>query len=532
MRTWSDIDELIKVGGRPSRAILEVAKERDIGVIVMGAQGKHTLDRVFFGSTTHRVVTHAEVPVLTLRACLPLRSCRSHNAQDTWRLVGALFLEVGMRRSNTRTRQLIGAATVVAALAALVPNSAVRGAVEDTLPMGTPEEVGMSAERLQRVSALMKRNIDQNLLAGTVSLIARHGKVAHLEAQGFADKEAGVAMTADHLFTIMSMTKPIVTVGLMMLYEEGYFRLDDPISTWLPGYANKTVRHTVGGREVTEPAARPVTVRHVLSHTSGLSIRPPAGRGGQNRERPATLAEAVDAAADLPLAFHPGDEWQYGASTDYVAILVEKISGMSLDAYLRERIFEPLGMVDTHYNIPQSKVDRVAAVYRPTGPDNAIELFRAPAFREPTRYFSGQAGLSSTVADYFRFHQMMLNGGELDGVRLLSPRTVNLMVSNHAGDSLVYVRGPGYGFGLGYGIVMDPGRATDHLSPGSFLWGGAWGTVAWVDPAEDMLGILMMQITSYAHLSVRQDFSTVASQAIIESNRHNPPTVMGYDRRH
>ena len=153
-----------------------------------------------------------------------------------------------------RPRSLIGAATVAAALALLVPNSAVRGAVEDTLPMATPEDVGMSSERLQRVSALMKRNIDQDLLAGTVSLIARHGKVAHLEAQGFADKESGTAMTADHLFTIMSMTKPIVTVGLMMLYEEGHFLLDDPISKWLPGYANKTVRRTVGGRQVTEPA--------------------------------------------------------------------------------------------------------------------------------------------------------------------------------------------------------------------------------------------------------------------------------------
>jgi CubicO group peptidase (beta-lactamase class C family) len=437
-----------------------------------------------------------------------------------------------MTWSDSRTRKLLTAVAVGAAVVVLVPISAIRGAVEDTLPMASPEEVGMSSERLQRVSALMQRNIDDDLLAGTVSLIARHGKVAHLEAQGFANQEAGVAMTADNLFTIMSMTKPIVTVGLMMLYEEGYFRLDDPISKWLPGYADKSVRRTLGGRVVTEPAARPVTVRHVLSHQSGLSIRPPAGRGGQRSERPTTLSEAVDAAADVPLAFHPGDEWQYGASTDYVAILVEKISGMSLDDYLRERIFEPLGMLDTHYNIPESKVDRVAAVYRPTGPANTIELFRAPAFREPTRYFSGQAGLSSTAADYFRFHQMMLNGGELDGVRLLSPRTVNLMISNHAGDNLVYVRGPGYGFGLGYGIVMDPGRATDHLSPGSFLWGGAWGTVAWVDPAEDMLGILMMQITSYGHLSIRQDFSTVASQAIIETNRDNAPTVMGYQSRY
>ena len=418
---------------------------------------------------------------------------------------------------------------VVVAVALLSPVSLVRGAEDENLPMASPEEVGMSSERLQRVTALMQRHIDQNLLAGTVSLIARHGKVVHLEAQGFANKEAGVPMATDNIFTIMSMTKPIVTVALMTLYEEGHFLLDAPISKWLPEYADKTVRIPGGARTLSEPAARPITVRHVLSHTSGLSIRPATPpRGGQARARPATLAEAVDGAAGVPLAFHPGSEWQYGASTDYVAILVEKISGMSLDDFLRERIFEPLGMQNTFYNIPESKVGQVAAVYRPSGPGNTIELSRAPSYREPTRYFGGQAGLSSTAADYFRFHQMMLNGGELDGTRILSPRTINLMVSNHIGDKLVYIRGPGYGFGLGYGIVMDSGLANDHLSPGSFLWGGAWGTVAWVDPVEDILGVLMMQITSYRHLTVRQDFSTVTSQAILETNRHNPPTVMGY----
>ena len=393
---------------------------------------------------------------------------------------------------SQHTQRFVGVLAVAIALVVLLPISLVRGAEDDSLPMASPQEVGMSAERLQRVSELMQRNIDQNLLAGTVTLIARHGKVAHLEAQGFNHKEADDTMATDDIFVIMSMTKPIVTVALMMLYEEGYFRLDDPISRWLPTYADKTVRQTVEGRTVTEPAASPVTVRQILSHTSGLSIRPSGPRGGRAGARPATLSEAVDLAADVPLAFHPGTEWQYGASTDYVAILVEKISGMSLDDFLRERIFEPLGMDDTHYNIPESKVDRIAAVYRPTGPDNTIELFRAPTPRPPTRYFGGQAGLNSTAADYFRFHQMMLNGGELDGVRLLSPRTVSLMASNHVGDKLVYVRGPGYGFGLGYGIVMDPGQATDHLSPGSFLWGGAWGTVAWIDPVEDMLGILMI----------------------------------------
>jgi CubicO group peptidase (beta-lactamase class C family) len=188
-------------------------------------------------------------------------------------------------------------------------------------------------------------------------------------------------------------------------------------------------------------------------------------------------------------------------------------------------------MDDTHYNIPESKVNRVAAVYSPSGRGRTIELFRAPAFREPSEYFSGQAGLSSTVHDYFRFHQMMLNGGELDGVRILSPRTISLMISNHVGDNVVYVRGPGYGFGLGYGILLDSGKASDHLSPGSFMWGGAWGTISWVDPVEDMLGVLMTQITSYRHINMRVDFSTTASQAIIETHRHNPPTVRGYEVR-
>lgn len=418
---------------------------------------------------------------------------------------------------------------VVLAVLLIGSSDSLRGA--DALPTAKPEDVGMSPERLQRVNTLTERYIDANLLAGTVTLVARHGKVVHFEAQGYRDKAAGARMTTDSIFTIMSMTKPIVSVALMMLFEEGRFLLDDPISKWLPEYKTKQVLVSDGARERLDPAKRPITVRHVLTHTSGLSLRPRGGagaNGGGDQRRPETVEEAITRAADVPLAFHPGEQWQYGASTDYVALLVEKISGVSLDDFLRTRLFEPLGMSDTHYNVPQSKVARVAAVYRPSGPGNTIELFRAPRYAEPTKYFGGQAGLNSTAADYFRFHQMMLNGGELNGVRILSPRTINLMISNHIGDLLVYVRGPGYGFGLGYGVLRDPGKANEHLTPGSFMWGGAWGTISWVDPLEDMIGVLMTQITSYAHLNVRPDFSTVASQAIVESARHKPPKVMGY----
>ena len=435
-----------------------------------------------------------------------------------------------MRASKHRTLFVATGVATGLALALLVSPAALRGAEDDVVPMATPEEVGMSSERLQRVDDLVQRYIDDDMLAGAITLIARHGKVAHFEAQGWQHKEANRAMPKDAIFTIMSMTKPIVSTALMMLYEEGRFLLDDPISKWLPAYADKQVLINDVPRPRREPAARPVTVRHVLTHTSGLSLTRPVRRGESQPTRPATLGERIDDAADIPLNFHPGDEWQYGASTDYVAILVEKISGQNIDDFLRERIFVPLGMPDTQYNIPRSKVDRVAGAYSPSGPNHTIELFRAPEFREPTRYFSGVAGLSSTAADYFRFHQMMLNGGELDDVRLLSPRTINLMISNHIGyDKPVYVRGPGYGFGLGYGVLMDAGRARDQMSPGSFTWGGAWGTLAWVDPVEDMQGVFMTQITSYRHINVRNDVTTVAAQAIVETNRHNPPTVMGYE---
>ena len=433
------------------------------------------------------------------------------------------------RRSPLRAFVTAVAVAAVAGLLSLTAGG-LQGAGIADLPTGTPEEVGMSSDRLQRVNAAMQRYIDAEQLAGTVTLIARHGKVVHLEAQGWRHKEANEAMTADTIFTIMSMTKPIVSVALMMLYEEGHFLLDDPISKWLPEYAGLQVR--VDGPPVArrEPAARPVTVRHVLTHTSGLSLDPdfraygPPGGGG----RPRTLAEAIDRAAGRDLAFHPGDEWQYGASTDYVAMLVEKISGRNLRDFLKERLFDPLGMTDTHYNVPRSKVDRVAAVYGPTGSPPTLGLFLAPRYREPTDYFAGVAGLSSTAADYFRFHQMMLNGGELNGVRILSPRTVNLMISNHTGDKDIYAWGPGYGFGLGYCILLDPGLANEHLSPGTFFWAGAWTTSAWVDPVEDMLAVFLTQLTSFGSVNVVRDVGTLASQAIIESNRHNPPKVLGY----
>ena len=398
-------------------------------------------------------------------------------------------------------------------------------------PTAAPEEVGVSSDRLQRLSKTMQRYIDSNMLAGTVSLVSRNGKVIHVESQGWKNKETGEQMTDDSIFVIMSMTKPIVSTALMMLYEEGHFLLTDPITDWIPELAGKQVVIEDSGVNYRMPAHRPITFRHVLSHTAGVD---PSREVLTEEElallpRKATLEETLINRAPLPLSFHPGDDWQYGSSTDYVALLVERISGQPLVDFLQEKILDPLQMHDTSYIVPKDKIDRVAAVYSPSGPDQTIELFRAPEFRETT-YFGGVAGLSSTVSDYWRFSQMLLNGGEIDGVRLLSPKTVNLMISNHSGDHDVYIRGPGYTFGLGFGLVSDAGTARDPLTPGTFSWGGAWGTIFWVDPVENMIGIMMTQITSYRHLTVRQDVGVTAMQAIIDSYSNKPYAVAPYAR--
>ena len=401
----------------------------------------------------------------------------------------------------------------------------------ERLPLAMPESVGVSSQRLQRLDESMRRYIDNELLAGTVTLIARDGKIIHLKAQGWKDKEKDLAMTDDTIFVIMSMTKPIVSVALMMLYEEGRFLLTDPVSKWIPEIIDKKVIIQTDGKTIREETASPITFRDVLAHTAG--VNPP--RDALNTEeinlldRKDTLEETILARAPLPLAFHPGEEWQYGSSTDYVALLVERIADQPLPDFLEQRIFNPLRMEDTHYVVPREKVRRVASVYSPSGPDKKIELFRAPAYRE-TKYFGGTAGLSSTAADYFRFSQMLLNGGELDGVRLLSPKTINLMITNHTGDNDIYIRGPGYTFGLGFGILNDAGKARDPFTPSTFTWGGAWGTIFFVDPIENMIGIMLTQITSYRHINARQDLGVTAMQSIINSYSNQPLSISPYQK--
>lgn len=405
----------------------------------------------------------------------------------------------------------------------------------EELPTVSPESVGMSSERLQRVDDYFQRFVDDDLIAGAVTLVARRGKVVHHSSVGWNYREESLPMTTDTIFTLMSMTKPIVSTALMILFEEGYFRLDDPIADWIPEYGDHLVFERDGPRQRRVLEARPVTIRHVLTHTSGLTLNP-TGAGlseGDYRyvtndgEPFATIGERVVRAARIPGAFHPGDHWQYGSSTDFVAVLVEKISGIPIDQFLHERIFEPLGMADTFYNVPRGKVDRVAAVYRPTEAGGS-ELMRAPGFREPTNYFPGVAGLNGTAADYFRFAQMIANGGELDGVRLLGRMTVDLMISNHTADKNIYVRGPGYGFGLGFGVLADPTLSFDALSTGSYGWGGAYGTLYWADPVEDLIGLMFIQLPGHGPLNIRQRFTNVVTQAVVDSWADQRPIIRGF----
>ena len=420
---------------------------------------------------------------------------------------------------------------------------------EGDLPTATPESVGMSAKRLARINGFIQGYIDRGEIAGATTLVARRGKVVHFEAQGLRSKEDGAPMQKDTIFSLMSMTKPIVSTALMMLWEEGRFLLDDPIATWLPSYAGKQVMEN--GSLV---KARPVTIRHILTHTSGLTLTAAPAAITENvlatqeqrdqalqqqtraaapvQPRPKTLAEAIERAAPLPLNFQPGSKWEYGASTDFVAVLVEKMSGMTIDQFTRQRIFQPLGMRDTSYNIPREKVGRVAAVYRPDQ-NGKITLLRKPEFHEPTTYFPGVAGMNGTAADYFRFSQMLLNGGEYEGQRLLGRMTVNNMFSNHIGSGkTVYVRGEGWGFGLGAGVLTDPAKSADAMSIGTWSWGGADGTLFYIDPQEDIVALLMVQLNPYTKSEIRPRFSNVVSQAIVDSLADQKPRVMGYDTPH
>jgi CubicO group peptidase (beta-lactamase class C family) len=399
-----------------------------------------------------------------------------------------------------------------------------------TLPKSNPEEAGISRDRLRRVHDVLQGYIDRGEVAGTVALVARKGRVVHMEAQGLSDLETKKPMTTDAIFRLASMTKPITSIAVMMLHEEGRFLLDDPISKFLPEFKNPKVavanapnERADGGYRVV-PAEREITVRHILTHSAGLASGT-AGptmdlvknlAAGRNREKD-VLADYIGRLAALPLNFQPGTAWEYGPGTDVCGRLVEVVSGRTLDQFFRERILGQLGMDDTWFYLPDAKLARLTTAYK-KGDRGALEKLPAPGpASRVSRYYSGGGGLAGTAEDYFRFAQMLLNGGQLDGKRLVSRKTIEMMTTSNIGRIPLWQESlRGYSFGLGFRVRERLGESLTLGSPGEYGWGGAYGTYFWVDPKEQMVGILMAQLMPYAHLNIRPDFQNAVTQAIID----------------
>lgn len=397
-----------------------------------------------------------------------------------------------------------------------------------------PEAVGVSGERLARLDAAMQAYVDARKAAGLVAYVARAGGVVHLRGYGMADAEAERAMSPDTLFRLASMTKPVTSVAALMLIEEGRLALEDPVARYLPAFS--ALRVAVADRSDVElrfePAARPITIRDLMTQTSGIpygfgqsgALWKAAGlSGGYYLERDEPMSALVERMAALPLDAQPGERFVYGHSTDILGVIIEQVSGMSLDAFFRERIFVPLGMKDTHFYVPAEDAHRLSAVYAADAggirrAEGAEPLDGQGHFVEgPRRVFSGGAGLVGTAADYGRFAQMLLNGGELDGVRLLSPRGVALMTANHVGDRFAndYAPRPGMGFGLGVAVALDPGAAGMYGTPGSYGFSGAYFTNFWIDPEERMVMIVMTQLRPVFDAGLHSTFRTLAYQSAV-----------------
>jgi CubicO group peptidase (beta-lactamase class C family) len=393
----------------------------------------------------------------------------------------------------------------------------------------TPEEAGLSSERLTRIDAMAQRYVDEKKLAGLVTLVARQGQVVHFSTHGVQDLETGVPMGPDTIFRIYSMTKPITTVALMMLYEEGKFQLRDPVSGFLPEFTATKV--WAGEGQLVDPA-REMDIYDLLTHTAGFSY------GGYEETGISvdrlydeagldsidiSIEEMVRRLARLPLMYHPGQKWFYSVATDVVGRLVEVISGRPLDAYFEERIFKPLGMEDTAFYVTEDKIGRFAALYGP-GEEGGLKLLDDPAtgeYAKPPRLLAGGHGLVSTTGDYGRFCQMLLNAGELGGTRLLSRKTVELMTMNHLPESMIPIGWPpdvmhGYGFGLGFRVRVDDAQAGLLGSVGEYAWGGYASTSFFVDPKEELFAILMPQLLPSGYYPILEEFRVLVYQALVD----------------
>ncbi|MXY25292.1 MAG: beta-lactamase family protein [Acidobacteria bacterium] len=424
-------------------------------------------------------------------------------------------------------------AFVVAFALLLVPQALVAQGLERV----APEEVGMSSERLDRLSLAIEEYVDEGRLAGAVAIVVRRGKIAYLEAIGHRDVDAQAPMPADAIFRIASQTKALASIGVMMLQEEGKLLITDPVGKYLPAFAETRVLETddSGGHEIVA-ARRPINIRDLLTHTAGISYgmgllgsRGPAAdaweeagiTGWYLADRDETVGETMARLADLPMDAHPGESWIYGYNTDILGAMIEKISGQTLEAFLKERLFDPLGMTDTHFFLPQDKVGRLATVYSSVdggsgferAPDTGTMVSQGHYVNGPRKAFSAGAGSLSTATDYATFLQMLLNGGEFNGTRILSRKTVESILSDHLGD--IPFR-PGQGFGLGFSIMHDPAAAGLPGSAGEFGWGGAYHSTYWADPKEEMVVVYLTQIIPAINLDDQQKLRTLVYQAIID----------------
>ncbi|MEM7111737.1 MAG: serine hydrolase domain-containing protein [Chloroflexota bacterium] len=391
-----------------------------------------------------------------------------------------------------------------------------------------PEEVGFCSTRLGRITETMQRYIDDGQTAGFVTLVARNGRLVHHHAQGYQDLASQKPMALDTIFRIYSMTKPITSVALMMLWEQGKVRLTDPISRFLPVFKETPVYI---GQGKTVPAESEPTIQDLLRHTSGLSYGdfenpPPIDDQYPKSDimftHEISSTDFVNGLAKLPYVYQPGTSWRYSAATDVIGHIVELISGMSLEDFFREKIFAPLGMVDTSFLIPQEKADRFASLYfqteqhpmTPAPPSFVTSYFEG-------KFFGGGGGLAGTAIDYLQFAQLILNKGELNGVRLLGRKTVEFMTQNHLTDEMLpFVLGEpnlGKGFGLGFSVVMDPAQTAVVNSVGNHGWGGWASTNFWVDPQEQLIGIIMTQLIPSGNFYTNDDFRTAVYQALIEN---------------
>ena len=399
------------------------------------------------------------------------------------------------------------------------------------LPAGKPEAVGLSSERLERIGTAVQHEIDDKRIAGAVTMVVRHGRVAWFKSQGMMDREAGKAMQPDAMFRICSMTKPITSVAVMMLYEEGRVLLDDPVSKYLPEFKNpKVLVKPAKGEPYSIPATKEITIRDLLRHTSGITYQwnedlgPMYESGGVASgllQYDGTIGDSVKHLAGLPLLFNPGDKFEYSLGVDVLGRLVEVISGKPLDEFFRTRIFEPLGMKDTYFFPPDNKLDRLATAYT-YYPDKGLNRFPDTPIKEgsfvysadypsrgPKKLFSGGAGLVSTAMDYARFCQMMLDGGKVGNTRLLGRKSVELMTHDQLGKI-----GPDQGFGLGFGVdgVKEP--LSELGSVGEFNWGGFFYTGFNIDPKEQMIVIFMAQLHPTGELRLDREVDVLAYQAI------------------